>query len=102
MGCGQLPTSSAWSWIGERRHVGVVEVGVAPDLQLELGKSHCRPGVQAKDVDVGNIAQSAATVDRVGSERVVIAGQDDYWFSIITQHLRRPFEKPKGLAVIVE
>ena len=36
VGGGKLPAGRPRPWIGKRRHVGVVEVGMAPDLQIEF------------------------------------------------------------------
>ena len=48
------------------------------------------------------IAEAAAAIDRVGCERVVIAGQDHHRLAVIAQHLRGAFEQLERLAVIVE
>ena len=51
---GELPARRARPRIGQRRHVGIVEMGVAPDLQLEFGKQHGLVDIQAENADVGN------------------------------------------------
>jgi hypothetical protein len=77
-------------------------MGVAPNLQVEFGKQHRFVDVETEDADVGNIAEAAAPIYRVGCKRIVITGQDHHGSGVIAQDLRGAFEKLDRLSVIIE
>src|SRR6185295_2735444 len=73
MGGGKLPAGALWLGIGEWRHVGVIDMGMAPNLQLKFGEEYGLAAVQAENIDIGYIGQAAAPIDRVRCQRIMIA-----------------------------
>ena len=59
VGCGELPARCARARVGQRRHVGVIDMGVTPDFQLKLVKYGRILDVQPQDTDIGNQPEPA-------------------------------------------
>ena len=77
-------------------------MGSAPDLQLELGKNDRLTGRQAQNRNVPCGHHGIVTVDRIGSQRVVIAGKNHDRRRVAFHPLRDPLDQLSGLAVVVE
>src|SRR5262245_65990779 len=74
---GELPSGGARSRIRKRRHVAIVGMGPPPDLQFEFGENYGLIDIESQDPDIGNLSESASTIDRIRRERVMIAGKND-------------------------
>ena len=74
---------------------------VAPDFQFKLVE-YGGIDIQAEDPDIRNQAKAGPAVDRVRSERIVVPGQNDNWFSVLTEHLTGAFKQFDRLPMVVE
>src|ERR1043165_8525993 len=61
----KLPTGGSRFGIGEGRHVGVIKMRAAPDLELELLEDHSVADVQTKNAHVGNAAESGTAINGI-------------------------------------
>src|SRR5262245_59866383 len=102
VGGGELPWGGPRSRIRERRHVAIVAMGTPPDLSLNFRKRHCLIDIESQDTDIRNLGESTSSIDRIGRERIVVAGENNDGTAVVAHHLSGALQQVEGLAVIVE
>src|SRR5262245_60207327 len=86
MSRGELPSGGSRSRIRKRRHVAIVGMRPSPDLQLKFGENYGLIDIESQDPDIGNLSESASTIDRIRRERVMIAGENDDRTAVVAHH----------------
>ena len=58
--------------------------------------------IESQDPDIRNLGESASSIDRIGCERVMVAGENYDGIAVVAHHLSGALQQVEGLAVIVE
>ena len=77
-------------------------MGPPPDFQLKFGEHHGLIDIEPQDPNIRNLGESASSIDRIGCERVMVAGENDDGTAVVAHHLSGALQQFEGLAVIVE